>query len=147
VKQHIEGCPDCRAFLEDFGEVAGFLSGFHVSVDSAGDLLENTFQRVRGELRSQLPQASTARKHRTVLAASIAVFFAPVLLIMNYMIAAGGQMVLTRWLPPVVGWVFFVLYAVSAVCTISIAYGSLPLLMAAARNVLRVGAEGGGLRA
>jgi len=147
VQEHIDSCPDCRAFLDDFGEVAGFLSTCDVRVDSSEDLFLNTLRLAGEELRSRIPKQTAAGRHRTLLAASIAVLFAPLLLLSNYMIAAGGQMVLARWLPPVVGWVFFVLYGISAVCTISLAYGSLPLLMAAARNVLRAGAAGGGLRA
>jgi|GEM_PF-5292094 len=145
VSEHITACPDCGTFKEDFGEVSGFLSRFADVGDSADDLFKKTLALASAELRSQRVVSPFSRKLRTVLAASIAVLSAPVLLLLNYGIAAGGQMLLAKWLPPVFGSVFFAAHALGAAVAISIAYGSLPLLVAAARNVLRADTAGGGV--
>jgi predicted anti-sigma-YlaC factor YlaD len=145
VNEHITTCSDCRAFLEDFGEIAGFLSKFKEVASPSDELFRNTLTLALSELRSHSPVDTVSRKVRTVLAASTAVLFAPVLFLLNYGIALGGQMLLARWLPPIFGSVFFAIHALGAVIAISIAYGSLPLLMAAARNVLRANTAGEGV--
>jgi hypothetical protein len=84
-------------------------------------------------------------KARMLIAAGFATVFAPVLLALNYLVASHGDALLSRWLSPSAGVVFFAAYAISAVAAIGLCYGSLPLLIGAARNTLSVRNPGGGL--
>jgi hypothetical protein len=135
---HIRTCDDCRAFAEDFGDVAGRLEAAGSVGEPSRELFTETLALATQELRRITGQASEVRGTRTIIAGALAIVFAPLLLFANYWIAAAGRSLLTHWFPPAVGTLFFAVYALGAVFTMSIAYGSLPLLIAAAQDALRL---------
>jgi predicted anti-sigma-YlaC factor YlaD len=145
VQEHLADCPDCRAFAEDFGEIAEFLSNLKDTGEYSERLYRTTLSLARAELRSHHPARAHQDTLKTLLATGFAIILAPVLIVLNYWIATGGQLLIARWLPPVFGTLFFIFHVLGAVLSLSIAYGSLPLLFAAARNVLHSRTVGGGL--
>jgi predicted anti-sigma-YlaC factor YlaD len=147
ASRHLDSCDDCRAFAEDFGELAGFLSRFEDTAPESDELLRTTLSIAAAELKSSTPAIDRSKEWRTALAAGLATLFAPVLILLNYVIAMTGQMLIAKWLPPVFGNVFFAAQALGAIISISIAYGSLPLIMAAARDMLRSRSMRGGITA
>ncbi|MFC1474606.1 hypothetical protein ACFLQK_01055, partial [bacterium] len=58
---------------------------------------------------------------------------------------AAGQSFICNLLPPTFGLLFFISYAAGTVVAVSLAYGSLPLLIGAAKNTLKTRHAGGGL--
>ncbi len=138
VEEHLRDCGDCRAFAEDFGDVSGYLEVHRSVKEPPRELFAETLALATEELRSVTGRTREVWGTRTLVAGALAVVFAPLLLLTNYWIAATGQSLLAQWLTPVAGTLFFAVYALGAVFTMSIAYGSLPLLFAAARNALRL---------
>ena len=149
IADHTAMCPDCMAFAQDFREVAPTLEQLPDPPEPSTDLFQKTLSLVKDEIRLRIPapEQNLSENLRTTCAVILAVLFAPVLILLNYGIATTGQMLLVKWLPPAVGTVFFVLYAFGTIISISLAYGSLPLLVAAARDALHSRTAGGGLTA
>ena len=143
--EHLTSCLDCMAFAEDFTEVAEYLNEIPQAHASSNRVFNDTFAVAKAELERLNPSRARSTQFRMAMAAVFAVIVAPLLITLNYIIAAGGQMLLSRWLPPAFGLAFFVIQALGAVVALSIAYGSLPLLIAAARNIPNVRTAQGGL--
>ncbi len=145
VHEHLTSCPDCLAFAEDFTDVAEYLNRLPEVQSSPDELLSNTFASARAELDALGTHKARSARFRTAMAAVFALMAAPPLIVLNYVMAAGGQVLLSRWLPPAFGLAFFVVQATGAIVALSLAYGSLPLLIGAARNILCTRTDQGGL--
>ncbi|HOO56497.1 MAG TPA: hypothetical protein PLN69_06725 [bacterium] len=135
--EHIAACEDCAAFAADFADVAGFLNIVACDTARPGDdaLLNNTLRLARAELLSG--PAGSHSNPRNMLAAAAALILAPIIILLNYGVATGGRQVFDALLSPFAGSMFFVNYIIGAALATGIAYGSLPLLTAAARNALK----------
>jgi len=138
--EHLEKCADCRAFAESFEGISEVLENIPAPPAPPEGLLEKTLASASREM-TLAGQAEVARppvpRARAAAAASFALIFAPLLVIANYAVAYSVQELLSGWLSPVIGIAFFVSYALGAVLVMGTAYGSLPLIYAAAAKTLK----------
>jgi len=145
---HVAACDDCREFAEAFADDAGLLSlAMSVPAPEAG-ALERAFAAAAAELPAAMPVAVPARPlttpARAGLAAAVAAVFAPVLLVLNYLVARFGDAFLSSRFTTMAGSIFFGFYIIEAVAVIALLYGALPFIFAAARNTLRTNVADGG---